>query len=267
MTLVLEEKALAATNPISTINRDNSYVKRNALNWNSQLYKEIEKAVTMYYSSHKFEMEKYRVELEDLIQKVAFTFYRWKGFDPEAYGKKISAYTYYIINQKLIKDKRNYFKARKNISVSMDEEFNNQSSKDSTETTISDTIADNSYRFMEFVEECLQKIPVDHKFYIDDVCFKTRDIFRLLFNNYSGEEIAYAAKVDGKKFRKMKRTLTKEFYSADIVDIWKSLPSNVSFKADYFIPYSKEETLENQKREEELRKSLSGEVKTFYINR
>ena len=269
MTLMIErtaeEKVENVTNPIKTSNKDEDYIKRNALKWNKSLYQEIVKSVTMYYSSHKFEMDKYRVELEDLIQKVAFTFYRWKDFDPEAYGKKISAYTYYIINQKLIKDKRDYFKARKNISVSMDEEFSNQSSKDSSETTIADTVADNSYRFLEFVEECLEKIPADHKFYIDDVCFITRDVFRLLFNNYSGEEIAYAAGVDGKKFRKMKRTLTKEFYSADMADLWNSLPSNVTFKADYFIPYSPEETLENRIKEEKLIEELSSPVKISYI--
>ena len=119
MVLTLERQEKRVTNPI-----EGGYVKRNALNWNRSLYEEIVKSVTMYYSSHKFEMDKYRVELEDLIQKVAFTFYRWKDFDPQAYGKKIAAYTYYIIQQKLIKDKRDYFKARKNISVSMDEEFN-----------------------------------------------------------------------------------------------------------------------------------------------
>ena len=63
----------------------------------------------------------------------------------------------------------------------------------------------------------------------------------------------------------MKRTLTKEFYSADMNEIWNSLPSNVTFKADYFIPYSPEETLENRKKEEEERKALSGEVKVFYF--
>ena len=227
MTLTIErseEKTKTVTNSISSINQDSNYVQRNALKWDNKLYQEIVKAVTMYYSSHKFEMDKYRVELEDLIQKVAFTFYRWKDFNPEAYGKKLSAYTYYIINQKLIKNKRDYFKARKNISVSMDEEINNSSSKDSQETLIADTIADNSYRFLEFVEECLQKIPSNHKFYIDDICFITRDIFRLLFNNYSGEEIAYAAGVDGKKFRKMKRTLTKEFYFTD--KLWPDFTSD-----------------------------------------
>lgn len=258
MTTSLLEKT---TNPI---NRE--YTKRNSLNWNNQLYKEIVKSVTMYYNTHKFEMDKYRVELEDLIQKVAFTFYRWKDFNPEAYGKKISAYTFYIIHQKFSKYKRNYYRSRSNISVSMDEEFNNQSSKDANESTIADTIADSSYRFLEFVEECLQKIPESHRFYIEDICFKTKDIFRLLFNNYSGEEIAYAAGVDGKKFRKMKRVLTKEFYSSDIENIWSSLPSNVNFKADYFLAYSKEETLENEKRQNELQKSLSGEVKISYLN-
>ena len=49
-----------------------------------------------------------------------------------------------------------------------------------------------------------------------------------------------------------------------MTDLWNSLPSNVTFKADYFIPYSPEETLENRKKEEELRKSLSGEVKIYY---
>lgn len=263
MTLVVEESREVKP-VIKTLNKDTGYFKRNALVWNSSLYQEIVKSVTIYYSSHKFEMDKYGVELEDLIQKVAFTFYRWKDFDPQSYGKKLSSYTYYIIQQKLIKNKRDYFKGRKNISVSMDEEFNNQSSKDSQETTIADTVADNSYRFLEFVEECLQKIPANHKFYIDNICFITRDVFRLLFNNYSGEEIAAAAKVDGKKFRKMKRTLTKEFYSNDMQDIWNSLPSNITFKADYFIPYSPEETLENRKKEEKIREELSGPLKIFY---
>ena len=48
-------------------------------------------------------------------------------------------------------------------------------------------------------------------------------------------------------------------------DIWNSLPSNITFKADYFIPYSPEETLENKKKEEQEREELSGPVKISYI--
>lgn len=250
------------TNPI--LGQEN-YVKRNALIWNNKLYKEVAKSVTMYYNSHKYEMEKYRVDLEDLIQKVCFTLYRWKGFDPAAYNKQVSQYTYYIINQKIVKDKRNYYKTRKNISISMDEEFNNQSHKDANEMTIADTVADSSYRFLEFMEECLSKIPEEHRFYVEDICFITKDVFRLLFSGWSGEEIAYAVGVDGKKFRKMKRTLTKEFYSADMKELYAALPSNINFKPDYFINYSKEQSLENDKKEEILREQLSGPVKISYL--
>ena len=249
------------TKPIGKEN----YIKRNALVWDKNLYKEVVKSVTMYYNSHKYEMEKYRVDLEDLIQKVCFTLYRWKGFDPAAYNKQVSQYTYYIINQKITKDKRNYYKSRRNISISLDEEFANQSSKDANEMSVADTVADTSYRFLEFVEDCLSRIPEDHRFYIDDICFNTKEVFRLLFNNYSGEEIAAACNIDGKKFRKMKRTLTKEFYSADMADLWNSLPSNVTFKADYFIPYSPEETLENRIKEEKLIEELSSPVRISYI--
>ena len=63
----------------------------------------------------------------------------------------------------------------------------------------------------------------------------------------------------------MKRTLTKEFYSADMADLWNSLPSNVTFKADYFIPYSPEETLENRIKEEKLIEELSSPVRISYI--
>lgn len=250
------------TNPILG---QEDYVKRNALVWNSKLYKEISKAVTMYYNSHRYEMERYQVDLEDLIQKVCFTLYRWKDFDPKAYGKQISQYTFYIINQKIVKDKRNYYKTRKNTSLSMDEEFSNQTSKDSAEMTVADTVADSSYRFMEFMEECLSKIPTDHKFYIDEISFRTRDIFKLLFSGWSGEEIAAAAEVDGKKFRKMKRTLTKEFYSSDIKELYAALPSNVDFRPDYFVSYTKEQSQESEKREESLRKKFSSEVRVSYI--
>ena len=263
MTLVEEKTESRATNPV-ILGKEN-YEKRNALVWDRKTYNEIVKAVSMYYNSHKFEMDKYRVELDDLIQKVCFTFYRWKDFDPQKYGKQISAYTYYIINQKVTKDKRYYYKVRQNIALSLDEEFNSQSSRADNEMTVSDTVADTSYRFLEFVEECLERIPEDHKFYIDDVCFYTREVFRLLFNNYSGEEIAAACNIDGKKFRKMKRTLTKEFYSADVKDLYAALPSNVSFKADYFINYSKEQSLENDRKEELRREKLSGPLKISYI--
>ena len=63
----------------------------------------------------------------------------------------------------------------------------------------------------------------------------------------------------------MKRTLTKEFYSADVKDLYAALPSNVSFKADYFINYSKEQSLENDRKEELRREKLSGPLKISYI--
>lgn len=265
MQATLERQVEKSDKVTNSILGQENYVKRNALVWNSKLYKEVAKSVTMYYNSHKYDMDKYRVDLEDLIQKVCFTLYRWKGFDPAAYNKQVSQYTYYIINQKIVKDKRNYYKTRKNISISMDEEFTNQSHKDANEMSVADTVADTSYRFLEFVEDCLSRIPEDHKFYIDNISFKTRDVFRLLFNNYSGEEIAYAVGIDGKKFRKMKRTLTKEFYSLDMKDLYAALPSNIDFKADYFIAYSKEQSAENLQKEEELREKLSGPVKISYI--
>lgn len=253
-----------SSNPIRT-SSSQDYVKRNALEWNKSLYKEISKSVTMYYNSHKYEMDTYKVDLEDLIQKVAFTLYRWQGFDPNAYNKKLYQYIMPIITQKLSKEKKVHFKTRQNISISLDEEFSSNSAKDSNEVCIKDTVADNSYRFIEFVEECLQRIPEDHKFYVEEVAFNTRDVFRLMFNNYSGEEIASAAGVDGKKFRKMKRILTKEFYSTDMKDLFDKLPSNVDFRPDYFLAYSKEESKKLEEVELEYRKSLSGEVKIYHI--
>lgn len=248
----------------STSSQD--YVKRNALKWSSKLYKEVSKSVTMYYNSHKYEMDQYRVELDDLTQKVAFTLYRWQNFDPEAYGKKLYQYIIPIITQKLSKEKKYHFKTRQNISISLDEEFSSNSSKDTNEACIKDVVADTSYRFLEFVEECLQRIPEDHRFYVEDISFNTREVFRLMFNNYSGEEIASSVGVDGKKFRKMKRILTKQFYSADMKDLWNSLPSNVEFKPDYFLAYSKEESLANEQKEFAYRESLSGEIKTLPID-
>lgn len=261
------QKRNFSTNPIQRVKSTSSqdYVKRNALEWNTKLYKEIQKSVTMYYNSHRYDMTQYKVDLEDLIQKVAFTLYRWQGFDPNAYGKKLYQYIMPIITQKLSKEKKTFFKTRQNISISLDEEFSSNSSKDYNETCIKDTVADTSYRFLEFVDECLQRIPEDHKFYVENISFNTREVFRLMFNNYSGEEIAAAAGVDGKKFRKMKRILTKEFYSKDMGDIFNSLPSNVEFKPDYFIPYSKEETKELEERELEKRIQLSGKIKVSYI--
>lgn len=261
----IQRKISYTTNPIRGTSSQN-YVKRNALQWNSKLYKEIQKSVSMYYNSHKYEMDQYKVELEDLTQKVAFTLYRWQNFDPEAYGKKLYQYIIPIITQKLSKEKKYHFKTRQNISISLDEEFSSNSSKDSNEACIKDTIADTSYRFLEFVEECLQRIPADHKFYVEDISFNTREVFRLMFNNYSGEEIAASVGVDGKKFRKMKRILTKQFYSADMKDIWNSLPSNVEFKPDYFIPYSKEETKALEERELAYREELSGSIKIYAID-
>lgn len=272
---VLEEKQLTQGNVqeelVEEIQRkikstkSENYVKRNALKWSPELYKEISRSVSMYYNSHRFEMNQYKVELEDLTQKVAFTLYRWQNFDPEAYGKKLYQYIIPIITQKLSKEKKYYFKTRQNISISLDEQFSSSSPKDLNETCIKDTIADSSYKFLEFVEECLQRIPVDHKFYVEDIAFNTREVFRLMFNNYSGEEIAASVGVDGKKFRKMKRILTKQFYSADKKDLWESLPSNVGFKPDYFISYSKEESLANELREQEYRESQSTEIQTYNI--
>lgn len=261
----IQRKISYSTNPIRSTSSQN-YVKRNSLQWSSKLYKEISKSVSMYYNSHKYEMDQYKVELDDLTQKVAFTLYRWQNFDPEAYGKKLYQYIIPIITQKLSKEKKYHFKTRQNISISLDDEFSNNSSKDSNETCIKDTVADTSYRFLEFVEECLQRIPEDHKFYVEDIAFNTREVFRLMFNNYSGEEIAASVGVDGKKFRKMKRILTKQFYAADMKDLWNSLPSNVEFRPDYFLAYSKEESLANEQRELEYRASLSGEVKTTSID-
>lgn len=259
----IQEKISCSTNPIKS---SQNYTKRNALQWDSKLYKEIQKSVSMYYNAHKYEMEQYKVELDDLTQKVAFTLYRWQGFDPEAYGKKLHQYIIPIISQKISKEKKYHFKTRQNISISLDEEFTNNTSKDTNETCIKDTIADTGYRFLEFVEECLQRIPEDHKFYVEDIAFNTREVFRLMFNNYSGEEIAAAVGVDGKKFRKMKRILTKQFYSEDMTDIYNSLPSNVEFKPDYFLTYSKEQSLEKEKEDLLYREQLSGEVKIFPID-
>ena len=258
------EKRIYATNPISS--KSQSYVKRNALEWSPRLYKEIQKSVSMYYNSHKYEMDQYKVELDDLTQKVAFTLYRWQNFDPEAYGKKLYQYIIPIITQKLSKEKKYHFKTRQNISISLDEEFSSNSSKDSNETCIKDVVADTSYRFLEFVEECLQRIPEDHRFYVEDIAFNTREVFRLMFNNYSGEEIASAVGVDGKKFRKMKRILTKQFYSSDMKDLYDALPSNVEFKPDYFLTYSKEQSQEKELEEQAYREKLSGEVKTYSID-
>lgn len=258
------EKRIYVTNPISS--KSQSYVKRNALEWSPRLYKEIQKSVSMYYNSHKYEMDQYKVELDDLTQKVAFTLYRWQNFDPEAYGKKLYQYIIPIITQKLSKEKKYHFKTRQNISISLDEEFSSNSSKDSNETCIKDVVADTSYRFLEFVEECLQRIPEDHRFYVEDIAFNTREVFRLMFNNYSGEEIASAVGVDGKKFRKMKRILTKQFYSSDMKDLYDALPSNVEFKPDYFLTYSKEQSQEKELEEQAYREKLSGEVKTYSID-
>ena len=113
------EKRIYATNPISS--KSQNYVKRNALEWSPRLYKEIQKSVSMYYNSHKYEMDQYKVELDDLTQKVAFTLYRWQNFDPEAYGKKLYQYIIPIITQKLSKEKKYLFKTRQNISISLDE--------------------------------------------------------------------------------------------------------------------------------------------------
>ena len=87
-----------------------------------------------------------------------------------------------------------------------------------------------------------------------------------MFNNYSGEEIASAVGVDGKKFRKMKRILTKQFYSSDMKDLYDALPSNVEFKPDYFLTYSKEQSQEKELEEQAYREKLSGEVKTYSID-
>lgn len=219
----------------------------------------------MYYNSHKYDMEMYKVDLEDMIQKVAFTLYRWNGFDPEAYNKKLYQYIMPIVTQKLSKMKKSFFKTRQNLSISLDEEFSSSSSKDSSEVCIKDTVADTSYNFLEFVEECLQRIPEDHKFYVENISFNTREVFRLMFNNYSGEEIAAAAGVDGKKFRKMKRILTKEFYSTDMKDLVNSLPSNVEFKPDYFLAYTPEQSKEQEEKELKRREELSGQVITYQM--
>lgn len=258
---VLEGQEIQAelVNELNQRIQKKDYVVRNSLNWSRKLYNEISKSVTMYFNAHKYEMDMYHIELEDLIQSVAFTLYRWKNFDPEAYQKKLYQYIIPIIKQKCIKSKRKHFKSRKNISISMDDSIGaKQLSSDSNDMTISDTIADTSYRFLEFVEDCLSRIPEGHKFYVEDIAFNTREVFRLLFNNYSGEEISDSAGVDGKKFRKMKRTLTKEFYSKDMLELYNKLPSNTEFKADYFIPQNKEEAEEKKKIEAELVEKLSG---------
>ena len=239
-----------------------SYIVRNSLNWNTKLYKEISKSVTMYYNSHKYEMATYNIELDDLIQNVAFTLYRWKNFNPEAYNKKLYQYIIPIVNQKCIKDKRRYFKVRKNTSISLDDHVG-ISNKDS-EVSISEVIADSNYKFLEFVEECLSRIPDDHKFYVEDVSFNTKEVFRLLFHNYSGEDISNAVGVDGKKFRKMKRLLTKEFYSNDIQELYNKLPSNIDFRPDYHLAYSKSDVKKLEQEELNRRSKLSGEVKIIY---
>ena len=243
--------------------RTQNYIVRNSLNWDSKLYREISKSVTMYYNSHRYEMELYHTELDDLIQNVAFTLYRWKDFNPQAYNKKLSQYIIPIIQQKCIKDKRRYFKTRKHTSISMDDTLGNSTSNE--ESHVSDTVADYNYRFLEFVEECLSRIPDNHRFYVEGISFNTKEIFRLLFNNYSGEEISEAAGVDGKKFRKMKRLLTKEFYSSDVRDLYNSLPSNVDFRPDYHISYSKEDVKKLELEELDRRAKYSGPLRIYSL--
>ena len=122
--------------------------------------------------------------------------------------KKLIEYINPIANQKAIKLKRRFYKTRQQSVVFLDDvQYGNTAHNDSNEVALIDSIQDSRYRYLDFMEECLSRIPEDHVFYVDDVRFNTKEIFRLLFSNYSGEEISDAAGVDGKRFRKVKRQL------------------------------------------------------------
>ena len=246
----------------NSIKGDYVPVVRNSLNWGSHLYNEIRKGVSIYYNYRKEDMYSHHIELEDLIQSVAITLYRWRNFDPKKYpDKKLIEYINPIANQKAIKLKRRFYKTRQQSVVFLDDvQYGNTSHNDSNEVALIDSIQDSRYRYLDFMEECLSRIPEDHVFYVDDVRFNTKEIFRLLFSNYSGEEISDAAGVDGKRFRKVKRQLVKQFFSNDADYIYSQLPSNVEFKADYFKSRTKEESLKEENDYNTYRESLSGKV-------
>ena len=77
-------KLLTRSKAVSnSIKGDYVPVVRNSLNWGSRLYNEIRKGVSIYYNYRREDMYTHHIELEDLIQSVAITLYRWRNFNPE----------------------------------------------------------------------------------------------------------------------------------------------------------------------------------------
>ena len=63
----------------------------------------------------------------------------------------------------------------------------------------------------------------------------------------------------------MKRLLTKEFYSSDVRDLYNSLPSNVDFRPDYHISYSKEDVKKLELEELDRRAKYSGPLRIYSL--